>query len=243
LIRGSKKIVVFTGAGISTPSGIPDFRSAGSGLWENIDPFEVISLSAFYRDPTLFYNWLHPLAQRLKNAMPNPAHIAIVRMEEMGLVHAVLTQNIDGLHQKAGSKNVLELHGTLDEMVCLECGRRQASESFMDPFVSRRQIPKCPACGAVLKPDIVFFEEMLPVDTWKQSEQFCSTADLMMVMGSSLEVVPANQLPLTAVRHGARLAILNRTPTPQDGLADCVISANIEDVLPLLIKTLNGEND
>ncbi|MHC1783967.1 MAG: NAD-dependent deacetylase [Anaerolineaceae bacterium] len=243
LIRSSKNIVVLTGAGISTPSGIPDFRSAGSGLWQKMDPYQVISLSAFYRDPAIFYDWLHPLAIRLQTAQPNPAHIALAGMEERGLVQAVLTQNIDGLHQRAGSKNVLELHGTLDDLVCLKCGRREVSRPYWGEFINGRQLPGCPACGAVLKPDIVFFEEMLPSDTWDRSEQLCSTADLIMVMGSSLEVFPANQLPLTAIRHGSRLAICNRTPTPLDGMADCVISANIEVVLPILIKMLDREND
>lgn len=238
MIRSSKNVVVLTGAGISTPSGIPDFRSPGSGLWQNIDPARVISLSAFRRDPAIFYEWLHPLALRLQTAAPNPAHTSLARMEQEGYVKAVLTQNIDGLHQKSGSKEVLELHGTLDKMVCLHCGRRQPSERFWAPFLKSCQLPACSACGHILKPDIVFFEEMLPPVAWERSEQLCQSAGLIIVMGSSLEVIPANQLPLIALKHGARLAIVNRDPTPLDSLADCIIAANIEDVLPRLLGFL-----
>ncbi len=234
----SRETVVLTGAGISTPSGIPDFRSPGSGLWQDIDPARVISLSAFHRDPAVFYEWLHPLAVRLQTAAPNPAHTALARLEGMRLIKAVMTQNIDGLHQKAGSQEVLELHGTLDSMSCLQCGRRQTSQPFWKPFVESRQFPACPDCGDILKPNIVFFEEMLPPDAWERSERLCLSAGLILVMGSSLEVMPANQLPLTALRHGAKLAILNRDPTRLDNLADCVIAANIEEILPRLLDIL-----
>jgi NAD-dependent deacetylase len=234
----SRETVVLTGAGVSTPSGIPDFRSAGSGLWQEIDPARVISLSAFRRDPAIFYEWLHPLAISLQNAAPNPAHTALARLEEMRLIKTVMTQNIDGLHQKAGSKKVVELHGTLGSMSCLKCGRRQTSQPFWKPFVELCQIPACPGCGGILKPDIVFFEEMLPPDAWERSERLCLSAGLILVMGSSLEVIPANQLPLTALSHGAKMAILNRDPTRLDSLADCVIAANIEDILPRLLDIL-----
>jgi len=234
--------VVLTGAGISTPSGIPDFRSPGSGLWENTDPFKVISLSAFHADPELFYEWLHPLAVRMRAALPNPAHTALARLEVGGFIQAVMTQNIDGLHQKAGSKDVLELHGSLDTMSCLKCGRRELSAPFWEPLLEGRRLPQCPGCGAVLKPDIVFFEELLPAETWERSERLCSGAGLILVVGSSLGVVPANQLPVIACRNGARLAIFNREPTPLDGLAEWVFAANAEEVLPRLLDCLEAED-
>jgi NAD-dependent deacetylase len=238
LMRSSRKTAVLTGAGISTPSGIPDFRSAGNGLWEDIDPFEVISLSAFRRDPTDFYDWLYPLAQRLQSAQPNAAHLALTALEAGGFIAGVATQNIDGLHQRAGSRQVFELHGSLEEMICQHCKDRRPSQTFWEPFLTQKVMPRCPVCGAVLKPDIVFFEEMLPVEAWTQSEELCSTCDLIIVMGSSLEVMPANQLPLTALRHKARLAIINRDPTPLDELASCLVSGNIEEVLPRLCLEL-----
>lgn len=238
LLKGSNKTVVLTGAGISTPSGIPDFRSPGTGIWEDIDPFEVISLTAFRRDPRLFYNWLHPLAVRLEKAVPNPAHTALARIEEMGLLKAILTQNIDGLHQKAGSRSVYELHGSLEEMRCPSCGRRMKSELFWEPFLLESALPRCPDCQAVLKPEIVFFEEMLPQDVWNAAEDLSNDCELFIVLGSSLEVVPANQLPLAALRNGAKLVIINRAPTPLDRFADCIINASLEEALPQLVKSL-----
>lgn len=230
--------MVLTGAGISTPSGIPDFRSPGSGLWENLDPFDVISLTTFHKNPQVFFDWLYPLAAKLKTAQPNPAHLALSTLEKMGKIQAVLTQNIDGLHQKAGSNEVYELHGTLDSMICPRCAKTYTSQPFWEPFLEKHELPVCVTCSAVLKPEIVFFEEQLPPETWFQAEEYASAANLIIVVGSSLEVVPANSLPLIAIRHGAHLAIINRSSTPMDKFADILIPANIEEVLPLVVDSL-----
>lgn len=186
----------------------------------------------------MFFDWLYPLAVKLKTAQPNPAHQSLSTLEQMGKIQAVLTQNIDGLHQKAGSKEVFELHGTLNSMICLRCGKKYASLPFWEPYLEKHKLPACSTCGAVLKPEIVFFEEQLPTDTWFQAEEYASTSNLMIVMGSSLEVIPANSLPLIAVRHGARLAIINRSSTAMDYLADILVPENIEEVLPQIVDSL-----
>ena len=190
LIKASKKAVVFTGAGISTPSGIPDFRSPGSGLWERYDPFEVASLSAFRHHPEKFYGWISPLVKTAKAAQPNQAHLCLARMEAAGFFQAIITQNIDGLHQKAGSKRVIELHGSAQTATCQACGRRYQENWLSEEKLDKGEYPHCEACGGVLKPDIILFEETLPVEAWFRAQMLCDQADVMLVVGSSLEVYP-----------------------------------------------------
>ena len=160
LIQKAEYCVILTGAGISTPSGIPDFRSARSGLWTEYDPMEVASLTAFKQRPDKFFNWLHPLAQKILNANPNPAHEAISRIQHAGWIKSVITQNIDGLHQAAGSMEVIELHGSLTTLSCLTCRRTYPMQIFKSSFLESRLIPECSYCQSILKPDIVLFEEL-----------------------------------------------------------------------------------
>lgn len=232
LLKLSQHAVVLTGAGISTPSGIPDFRSQGSGLWNKDNPFEVASLTAFRRRPERFFAWLRPLAVQIASARPNPAHQALADLEKAGLIKAVITQNIDGLHQAAGSQAVLELHGSTKNLTCLYCHRAYPIGQFRDEFLGQGKLPYCPNCGKLLKPDIVLFEEMLPASVWEQAEAHCRQADVMLVVGSSLEVVPAGRLPWTALEHGAELIVLNLTPTYLDGHARLVFHADAAEVLP-----------
>lgn len=234
LLREACHAVALTGAGISTPSGIPDFRSPQSGLWKQANPLEVASLSAFRRRPEAFYTWVRPLVEALLAARPNPAHTALAALESGGWLKAIITQNIDGLHQQAGSREVLELHGHLREAACLRCHRVLSAQSFLDDFLASGEVPHCPQCGGVIKPNVVLFGEQLPVAVLDAAMEHARQADLMLVAGSSLEVAPASHLPLLAHKHGGHLIIVNLTPTPIDDLADVVIHGDVAEVLPYI---------
>ena len=241
LIRSAKNAVTLTGAGISTPSGIPDFRSAGSGLWTRYLPMEVASLSTFRRNPELFFQWLRPLASHMLMASPNPAHLAIARLEKAGFIQTIITQNIDGLHTRAGARHVLEVHGTLNTLTCTDCFLQISSDEVLRPYLENGTIPHCPNCGMVLKPDIILFEEQLPVRTWMKAEEASKTCDLMLIAGTSLEVLPSAKLPAIAAQHGAHLILVNRTPTYIDVRADLIIRDNVADAIPQLAsEVLNG---
>ncbi len=238
LIQDSRLAVIFTGAGISTPSGIPDFRSARTGLWENDNPMEVASVTSFNNTPEKFFHWLKPLAEKIAQAKPNPAHQAIARLEEAGFIKAVITQNIDHLHQDAGSKHVLELHGSMQTCTCLVCRKKYQSSQFITRLIQNNEIPLCLSCNGILKPDIILFEELLPVETWDEANTLSLNCDLILVAGSSLEVVPAATIPLMAVRTGARMVILNRTTTHLDPQASIIIHEDLVDVLPEIAERL-----
>lgn len=237
-LRNARHAVALTGAGISTPSNIPDFRSQGSGLWSKDDPMQVASLTTFYHRPQRFFNWLRPLAQRIWEAQPNPAHLALAELEKARVLKAVITQNIDGLHQKAGSQNVIELHGSVRTLTCLACRKPYPTEDFVEPFLERGVIPTCPLCREILKPDIVLFEEMLPGDAWGQAQRHSECADVMLIVGSSLEVMPANSLPLYAIQSGARLIIVNYTPTHLDEGADVLLPYDVVEILPKIVAAM-----
>lgn len=234
ILRESRYVVAFTGAGISTPSGIPDFRSAGSGLWERFDPMAVASLSAFLNNPKAFWDWKRPLLRQMWSAQPNEGHQALARMEQEGVLKAVITQNIDRLHQRAGSQTVLELHGSIQGLECLECHSTFSMDNFRELLENSEQLPQCPFDSSVLKPTIVLFEEMLPANTWLAAEEHAQKADCMLVIGSSLEVFPANELPRRAVNHGTKLIINNLSETRLDEYAEVVLPWNVCKVLPLI---------
>lgn len=235
-IRNSRYTVVLTGAGISTPSGIPDFRSPQNGLWTHSDPMEVASLTAFRHHPDAFYNWLRPLAQRIISAKPNPAHQGLAVLEQAGYIKAVITQNIDGLHQSAGSREVIEIHGSMKDLVCPVCRVTYSANDFYSSYIMQGKYPRCSRCNAYLKPNITLFEEMLPVVTWERAMDHSQKADLFIVIGSSLEVMPAASLPLEAIRHGAKLIINTLSPTPFDHEAELIIHANVSEVLPAIAQ-------
>lgn len=232
LIRQAKFAIAFTGAGISTPSGIPDFRSANIGLWEKVDPFEVASLTAFKRRPEKFFNWLLPLARDIVQAKPNPAHEGLARLEAAGYIRAVITQNIDGLQQRAGTRNTIELHGTMNQLDCLHCKRSYSSDIFLEAFLHDGKIPRCDHCDRILKPSITLFEEMLPQEAWNRAEQASKQADLVLVVGSSLEVTPAAYLPMYALDNNAKLIINNRTSTHLDRQAAVLLRGDVAVTIP-----------
>ena len=222
-LHQSKKTVVFTGAGMSTESGLPDFRSP-SGLWAKYRPEELASTEALNRNFENFAAFYRNRMDTLDEVRPNKGHLILAEWEKRGLVSAVVTQNVDGLHQAAGSKNIYELHGTLRDLRCQKCGA-------VFPAVNYSRDSLCEKCGGKLRPAVVLFGEMLPEETLSDAFGLSASSDLFIVLGSSLTVSPANLMPERAKRNGAVLFIVNRTPTPLDSLADGVLAASIGEVL------------
>lgn len=242
ILRQARHVVALTGAGISTPSGIPDFRSPDSGLWSRANPLEVATIYAFRQHPQQFYDWIHPLASLTLAARPNAAHLALAQMERFGPLQAVITQNIDMLHTRAGSEMVLEVHGHMREMTCLRCFDIVPSAAILEEFLATAETPHC-SCGGVLKPNVILFGEQLPVRTLNRAKQETRRADVMLVAGSSLEVAPAGDLPLMARANGARLIIVNLGPTHADTHADVVIHGDVVEVLPRLAELFQPTSD
>ena len=241
LLRRAHHAVALTGAGISTPSGIPDFRSAGVGLWERFDPMAVASLTRFRYDPEAFFVFLQPLAAQILSAEPNAAHRALAELEQEGRLAGVITQNIDQLHQRAGSQCVLEVHGNVRRATCIACYVEFDARSYLQEFVEHGTVPRCPVCGGVLKPNVILFGEELPRATFDQARAWCAAADLLLVVGSSLEVTPVSLLPQVAIDAGARLIIINREPTYLDQRAQAVFREDLVEVLPALAaEVLHG---
>jgi NAD-dependent deacetylase len=236
LLREARYAIALTGAGISTPSGIPDFRSPGSGLWERANPMIVASIYAFRIRPQAFYDWVRPLVEILIAAEPNPAHLALAELEARGRLRAVITQNIDGLHQKAGSREVLELHGHVREATCTRCYQVVPIGNFLDDFLASGKVPCCSECGGVIKPNVVFFGEQLPIEVLNAAQAHVRRADLILVAGSYLEIVPASQLPLQVHERGGRVIVVNLMPTYIDCVAEVVIQADVADVLPRIAQ-------
>jgi len=218
LIRANQPCVVLTGAGVSTESGIPDFRSP-TGIWARYDPMVYATISAFRRDPVKVWDFYAKRLGVLAEAEPNGAHLALARLEERGFVEAVVTQNIDRLHERAGSRDVIEVHGSIRTASCLDCGNRVP----LDEVARRLPVPECDVCGAVLKPDVVMFGELLPADAIARAASLAQGAALMVVVGSSLEVWPVAGLPQETLDAGGRLAIVNRDATPYDAEATLVV--------------------
>ncbi len=227
MIRRAGRVVVFTGAGVSTESGIPDFRSPG-GFWTKFDP-EDFTIDKFVSNAeTRRKQWRFLISgDLLKEAVPNAAHEAIAELEALGRLDCVITQNIDNLHQKAGNDpgRVYELHGTLHWIRCLECGGRYALEEILKKYRMTDEPPACERCGGIMKPDVIFFGEALPEETLREATRRAGCCDLLIVVGSSLVVYPAATMPVIAKRSGAKLVIVNLTPTPADEIADIVINA------------------
>jgi NAD-dependent deacetylase len=234
LLRKARHTVILTGAGLSTPSGIPDFRSEGTGLWSRDEPLEVASLLTFRTQPEQFFKWFRPLASQIFNAQPNPAHVAIAEMEKRGRLQAIITQNIDMLHQKAGSQRVIEMHGTLGTLSCTRCYRQQGYATCLQQFVDEGLIPRCPDCDAILKPDVILFGEQLPQKAWHAAQSEARKCDLMVVAGSSLEVLPVAGLPMQAIDRGAHLIIINNSATYLNVRADVVLREDVAAIIPAI---------
>ena len=240
ILEEAERVVALTGAGLSTPSGIPDFRSAETGLWSYVNPMEIASIWGFRDKPQRFYDWIRPLAQTIVEARPNPAHQALMQLVRMGKLSAVITQNIDALHHKVGSRNVIELHGHLRTISCLICRHQDEAEPHLRGFLRTGVLPVCPACGVIMKPDVVLFGEPLPELEILRAQEETLRCDVMLVAGSSLEVMPAADLPALAARRGAKLIMINLTKTPHDHLADVVLHGDVANVLPRLVSGLHN---
>jgi NAD-dependent deacetylase len=234
LIRTDQPCVALTGAGVSTESGIPDFRSAG-GVWERFDPYEVASIDAFHRDPARVWEFYALRLDALADAKPNPAHRALARLEEAGLVQAVITQNVDRLHAAAGSREVIEVHGAIARARCLRCGTVVEDEELR----ALLPLPHCATCGVVRKPDVVMFGELLPVDAFARASQLAQAAALLLVVGTSLEVWPVAGLPEETLENGGKLTIVNRDATPYDARATFVILAAAAETLAATAAALS----
>ncbi len=235
LFQQAEYVIALTGAGTSTPSGIPDFRSPGSGVWELVDPMEVASIHAFRRQPNAFYEWIRPMIRLVQDAAPNPAHVALAAMEQAGILQTVITQNIDGLHARAGSRSVIELHGNFRRATCIGCYQVIPGEAVVQHLLAHDTVPTCRQCGGVLKPNIILYGEQLPFSEIQSSHEEARRCDLMLVVGSSLTVEPAASLPELARKHGARLILVNLQPTWLDSIADLVIHADVAQILPRLV--------
>jgi NAD-dependent protein deacetylase/lipoamidase len=229
--------VVLTGAGISTESGIPDFRSP-TGIWAEIDPLEYASLSAFRRDPEKVWRFYRLRLRMLSQAEPNRAHYALAELERSGYVAAVITQNIDLLHARAGSRDVLEVHGSIGTATCPGCRKSYPLSRVLELLEASDDAPGCESCAAILKPDVVFFEEMLPEAVIDRAFALVKAARLLLVVGSSLEVYPVAGLPTETRRAGGSFAIVNKGPTAYDRHATIKIEAGAGDVLEAVVAAL-----
>jgi NAD-dependent deacetylase len=241
LVRAAGSVVALTGAGISVPSGIPDFRSPGTGLWEKVDPLEVAHIDAFRRDPVRFWRYYGEGFATLVEKRPNGAHRALARMEERGLLAGVVTQNVDMLHRKAGTSELIELHGSVASCSCPGCRAtisldRARARLAEDPDA----VPRCGECGAAMKPDVVLFGELLPERALARAGELCEGADLLLCIGSSLEVHPAAGLPLLTCEAGGSVAIITRGPTPLDGMASVRLGGDVEDELQALAAAVGA---
>ena len=229
LIRANQPCVVLTGAGVSTESGIPDFRSP-TGIWAEFDPDEYASLPAFRAEPAKVWTFYKPRIAMLTEAEPNAAHRALAELERGGLVEAIVTQNIDLLHERAGSHNLVEVHGSIRTATCPACGSSYPREAVMEKL-AHADAPSCDRCGAILKPGVVFFGELLPAAAIERAFELARQARLLLVVGSSLEVHPVAALPEETLAAGGRLAIVNKGPTPYDRRADLKLEGSAGEVL------------
>jgi NAD-dependent deacetylase len=232
LVRERQPCVVLTGAGISTESGIPDFRSA-TGIWAEVDPLEVASIRAFHRDPERVWRFYAQRIHVLREAEPNAGHYALAELERRGLVRAVVTQNIDTLHTRAGSEDVVEVHGSIRSAQCLACLWTEPADTVLAQL-EERPVPVCPHCGGPLKPGVTLFGELLPPGAMERASELARLAGLVLVVGSSLEVWPVAGLPLEARAFG----IVNQGPTALDDQALLKVDAPAGETLAAVVEAL-----
>jgi len=232
IIRSSSYVVAFTGAGVSAESGVPTFRGRG-GLWERFKPEELATPEAFRRNPRLVWEWYRWRMEIISSAKPNPAHIVLAKMEEKGLLKTLITQNVDGLHQRAGSKNVIELHGNIWRVKCINCeyrGRLNKPPSIIPP--------KCPNCNSPLRPDVVWFGEPLPRNAWEKAVTEASIADVMIVVGTSGVVMPACMIPWITKRRGGTIIEVNIKESAITPITDMFVKERAGRFFSLLEKEL-----
>lgn len=233
LLKESKKTIALTGAGVSTESGIPDFRSR-DGLWSRYDPMEYGTLGAFKRDPEKIWTMLAEL-MTLVDASPNAGHHAMAKLEEMGMLAGIITQNIDSLHQKGGSKRVVEYHGSFDSFTCMQC-------ACSYPLADIRKTdlpPRCSSCHGLLKPDIVFFDEQIPPSAWNETLNLIHQTDLLIVAGTSCQVVPAATIPATVLAQGGKIIEINKEPVLTTH-AEVILEGSFSQLMSQLVTALHS---
>ena len=237
LIRDSSCTVALTGAGVSVPSGIPDFRTPETGLWENVDPMEVAHIDVFERDPARFWSYYRPRFHSLGDKQPNAAHEALAELERRGLLEGVITQNIDRLHRAAGSRTVVEVHGSIESSTCRRCAASYGIAE-VDGLFGEDGVATCASCGGAVKPDVVLFGEMLPEKAMRQAQELAARAELMLCIGSSLVVHPVAGLPEVTRSCGGELAIVTKGPTPYDGDAVLKLEGEVDAELDAVLAAL-----
>jgi NAD-dependent deacetylase len=238
IIRESQSVVAFSGAGISTESGIPDFRSKG-GLWERYDPDIYANYQVFLRQPELYWQMEAEMSADLKKAEPNAAHYALVELEQKGKLKAIITQNVDRLHRRSGSTvPIFELHGSAETASCVECGQQYPGDQILEKVWGGDPAPKCAACGGLVKPNVVLFGESLSEKIVQGAFDSVYSCDCLLVIGSSLVVTPANQIPLAAKNHGAAIIFINREPTILDEIADVILRGSAGKILTQLAELI-----
>jgi NAD-dependent deacetylase len=237
LIRDSGSTVALTGAGISVPSGIPDFRTPGAGLWTKVDPMKVAHIDAFHRDTEAFWAYYRPRFELLGDKRPNPAHEALAELERRGRLEAVITQNVDRLHRAAGSRRVVEVHGSIATSSCTACGQSYGLED-VDELFDADGIATCRGCLGKVKPDVVLFGELLPAEAMAEAEVLCAGADLLLCVGSSLEVYPVAGLPQLTLGAGGAVAIVTRSSTPYDSRAAVRLDGDVVGELSAVLANL-----
>jgi NAD-dependent deacetylase len=238
LLGRSRRAVALTGAGVSVPSGIPDFRTPETGLWANVDPMEVAHINVFEREPERFWSYYRPRFETLGDKEPNRAHAALAELERRGLIEGVITQNVDRLHRAAGSENVIEVHGSIETSSCTACGTAFGLDEVEGLF-DGRGVALCSACGGAVKPDVVLFGELLPEETMARATELAETADLMLCVGSSLVVHPVAGLPRLTLGNGGRLAIVSKGETPYDDEAELKLTGEVDEELVALVAALD----
>ncbi len=238
LVGQAGSVVALTGAGISVPSGIPDFRTPGTGLWAGVDPMEVAHIDAWREDPERFWRFYGARFQTLEDKQPNGAHRALAALERAGALDAVITQNVDMLHRKAGSQDVVEMHGTIEHSSCLECGAQYPlAQTRRRLSADADGVPRCD-CGSPLKPDVVLFGELLPSGALGRAHELASGAGVLLCIGSSLEVHPVAQLPGVTKAAGGSVAIITQGLTPFDAYADVRLDGDVVAELEALVAAL-----
>ena len=237
LFRERGPAVVLTGAGISTESGIPDFRSP-SGIWAQYDPAEYATIEAFRADPRKVWSFYSTRLRVLVEADPNAGHAALAELERRGHVSAVVTQNIDGLHERAGSMEVVEVHGSIRSATCPGCGARYGLDDLL-ALLAEAGVPACESCGAIVKPDVVMFGELLPEAAIDRAFELARSTGLLLVVGSTLEVWPVSMLPDETLAHAGRVAIVNKGPTAADDRAVVKLDAGAGEALSALVGALS----
>jgi NAD-dependent deacetylase len=238
LIRSAGRVVALTGAGISVPSGIPDFRSPGTGLWEDVDPMEVAHIEVFRRNPVRFWHFYGHRFAALRGKEPNGAHLALAELERRGLLEAVITQNIDGLHLLAGTEQLIEVHGSIAHSSCPRDRTRYKLREVRSRFEAAEDgVPRCD-CGEALKPDVVLFGELLPEAAMARANALAASCDLMLCIGSSLEVYPVAQLPQLTLAAGGRVALVTKGPTPYDRDAVLKLGSDVVAELEAVLAAL-----